>query len=258
MFGMAAETPFDIRFQMFGIPVRIHPAFWLSSLMMNWNPERMDLVFVGVLCVCVSVLIHELGHAVVLRYYGWPSEIVLYFLCGYATATRLPTWKNVASVAAGPLAGLAFGTLVYGITVALIVNAPQMLDQYPLLEFALLRLLFSGLIVNLLNIVPVLPLDGGLIMQTLMQHYRGHGRRTTELVLMISIASSGLAAVWCAICLNSPDLMVIPPSLFSGLPEPHNRLLPLLQPDPKFLTIFLGVLCASSVVEYNNFTSWRR
>ena len=44
MIGTAGETPFDVRFNLRGIPVRIHPIFWLSGAMMFWNPERMDLV----------------------------------------------------------------------------------------------------------------------------------------------------------------------------------------------------------------------
>ena len=30
MFGMAGETEFDVRFSVFGIPVRVHPIFCLS------------------------------------------------------------------------------------------------------------------------------------------------------------------------------------------------------------------------------------
>src|SRR5947208_3518191 len=33
MFGNAAPTPYDLRFSLFGIPVRVHPLFWVVNLL---------------------------------------------------------------------------------------------------------------------------------------------------------------------------------------------------------------------------------
>ena len=88
MLGNADETEFDLRFQLFGIPVRVHPLFWLMAAFIAWYPNRLDLVLIGVLCVFVSIMIHELGHAVMFRHFGFRGEIVLYMLGGFAYLER--------------------------------------------------------------------------------------------------------------------------------------------------------------------------
>ena len=255
MFGIAGETAFDVRFHLFGIPIRIHPIFWISAAMMRWNPERLDLVVLGVICVFSAVLIHELGHALVLRHYGWPSEIVLYFLGGYATATRLSTWRQIWSLAAGPLAGLSFSAIVYGVMILLMRSSPATFDDFPALNYVFFMLLFSGIIVNLMNLIPALPLDGGQIMAALVTHYGVRGRQASELILKISIGAAGGVALWCAYC-NNTGADVLPSLFYSFLPAPHAGILSRLQPDPQFLMIFFGILCAQSVINYNQARAW--
>jgi stage IV sporulation protein FB len=58
MFGTVAPTPYDLRFSLFGIPVRVHPFFWLVSLVMGWSPHAPQLMVVWVACVFVSILVH--------------------------------------------------------------------------------------------------------------------------------------------------------------------------------------------------------
>ena len=37
----AAETPYDLRFRFLGVPVRIHPIFWLVSVVMGWQDRNL-------------------------------------------------------------------------------------------------------------------------------------------------------------------------------------------------------------------------
>jgi hypothetical protein len=116
--------------------------------------------------------------------------------------------------------------------------------------------LFSGVIVNLMNLIPVLPLDGGQIMAALINHYGKRGYQSTALTLQISIGAAVIVALWCAYCLNT-GRGVVPSALYSFLPARHAMYLSILQPDQKFLMIFFGILGAQSVNNYNNFKSWR-
>ena len=254
MFGMAGETPFDVRFNLFGIPIRIHPIFWLSAAMMRWNPDRLEIVVLAVICVLVSVLVHELGHALVLRHYGYPSEIVLYFLGGYATATRLPTWKQIWSLAAGPLAGFSLAALVFA--VRHIPGTDSVFRSYPAVAEVYLMLMFSGMIVNLMNLVPCIPLDGGQIMAALVSHYGARGRSTSLTIMKISIAAGAATTLWCLWCMQQ-DLAVIPQQIFSWLPIRTAIELMILQPDPQFLALFFGILTAQNVMQFNQFRGFR-
>ena len=257
MLGFAGETEFDLRFRLFDIPVRVHPMFWLSSAWMVWDGDNIPFTLLGVLCMFISILVHELGHAAMMRRYGYPSEIVLYFLGGYATATHLTPWRNIRMSAAGPLAGLALSALVY--LLLMMVESPLRfyLDfQSPMSQVVRVSL-FVGVFVNVMNLLPCLPLDGGSIMESLITLYGKHGRRNQELVLQISIAVAAAVALRCAYCMNSEDATVVPLAVFSWLPNPHRTILSFLQPDPKFLMIFFGMLCAQNIIALNHLKQWR-
>ncbi len=66
------RTAYDLHFQIAGIPVRVHPLFWLATLILGSNSWSGDgnvdpdagmklLIWVGVMFV--SILVHELGHS---------------------------------------------------------------------------------------------------------------------------------------------------------------------------------------------------
>ncbi len=251
MFGMAGETEFDLRFRLLGIPVRVHPIFWLSTAFMVWNGDHLDRTIIGVLAIFVSILVHELGHAVVIRRFGYPSEIVLYFFCGYATSSHFPFRRALAVSAAGPAAGMCLGVVIYVIRSFL---PPQMMSN-PLIQEAFLMLLFAGIIVNVLNLIPCLPLDGGQIMAATVRNYRIGGIRSGDMPLRISVFVSGAAALWAAMC-NSRGGDFFPAWLYWPLPEHAANLFQRLQPDPQFLMIFMGYLCVMSVQQLNQYRSW--
>jgi Zn-dependent protease len=248
MFGMAGETQFDLRFRLFGVPVRVHPYFWLTSALLFWDPDQLEIVALGILCMFISVLIHELGHALVLRYFRWPSEVVLFILGGYATSTRLTTWRQIASLAAGPGAGMAFAVVVYVCRYLVGKFAPDLFQEYPLLYVAFELLLFSGILVNLMNLMPCLPLDGGQIMAALVSHYGRRGRQTNKLILQISIASGAAVAVWCAYCIQS-DRGVIPYAWLRMLDLQFGF-------SARSMMIFFGYLTALSIFQYNEQNRW--
>src|SRR5262245_11765466 len=114
MLGNANPTPFDLRFSLFGIPVRVHPLFWLAGALGGWSASDPNLMFLWIGCLFVSILIHELGHARTAQCFGWPPQIVLYIFGGYAQYH--PGWgrtmvRQVLILLAGPGAGF----LLYGV-----------------------------------------------------------------------------------------------------------------------------------------------
>lgn len=222
MLGNAGETELDLRFRLLGIPVRVHPLFWLAGAILWWNPDRLDLTFVGILCVFISILVHELGHAVMYRRYGHRSQIVLYLMGGYATGAALSTWKNVIVSAAGPGAGF----VLFGIVCIVEMFIPlEVFRQHDTLFFCIYALKFINLWWGLLNLTPCLPLDGGHIMEALMHRYSP--MRSTVKVLWVSILSSGAVALWAA------------------------------QNQHRYMMFLFGILCAQSVISLNHFKTFR-
>ena len=63
----AAETPYDLRFRLLGIPVRVHPLFWVVMAVLGWQDHNLPMVAVWVACVFVSILVHEYGHGLMAK-----------------------------------------------------------------------------------------------------------------------------------------------------------------------------------------------
>ncbi|MBM3972470.1 MAG: hypothetical protein FJ302_21825 [Planctomycetes bacterium] len=196
MFGQQiAPTDYDLRFRCFGFPVRVHPMFWLTSAIVIWNvSDRLDLKFVGVLAVFISVVFHELGHAFAIRHYGGRSEIVLQFFGGYATCNVNPSrMGNIIIAAAGPAAGF----LLWGVLELLVRQFPsQIRSAHFYLQTLLGVLLWANWSWSLLNLIPVWPLDGGRISHLVIGWFRAFD--AWELALKLSIAVCAGMVAWCA------------------------------------------------------------
>jgi len=163
MFGPVQQTPYDVEFSLFGIPTRIHPLFWLVAVIFGWGLQRPDLIIIWVLCVFISILVHEMGHALLARAFGYYPHIVLHHFGGYASYMpdgRETPWKSIAISFAGPLAGFIFWGLLLLLVIGLRLGNVTINDN---VAFALGQLLFINLYWGLINLLPVLPLDGGRI-----------------------------------------------------------------------------------------------
>lgn len=200
MLGNVAPTEFDLRFSLFGIPIRVHPLFWVVSAFMGWSPSDPKMTLIWIACVFVSILIHELGHAVMAKHFGWPPEIVLYHFGGLAMFqpySGMTTRRSIIVSAAGPLAGFGLYGLVY---LFLIVSVRLALwnnfsaESLKYIDRAFSNLLFINLYWGLINLAPVLPLDGGHICEDIckaVKRYRGD-----VLAVQISMVAAGALAFY--------------------------------------------------------------
>lgn len=181
MLGQVNPTPYDLYFPFFGIPVRVTPWFWLAGILTSYQwiqVREFGHVLVWVACLFFSILIHELGHAFAGRMFGWPSDVILYHFGGVARFYHqdgYTTGRSVVVSFAGPWAGF----LLYGVVVA----AEYLLKQgnhlpvwgegyMPLPLYAIDVLKYINLYWGLVNLLPVLPLDGGRISAALFENYR--------------------------------------------------------------------------------------
>jgi stage IV sporulation protein FB len=221
MFG-TAETPYDLRFRFLGIPVRIHPIFWLVSAILGWRDHELPAVALWVVCVLVSILVHEYGHALVAKAFNCSPSIVLWGLGGlcYSQGERQSPGQRLAVVLAGPGAGFLLLAVVFVVTSLLSgITPPEQMQmigalfglkippevffkiqtalhgdaERSLIFRAYEYLVWINLIWGLVNLLPMWPLDGGQATQILISHFdRSRGQRWTH---VISLLVSGILAV---------------------------------------------------------------
>jgi len=204
VFAEPPRSEYDLHFRLFGLPVRVHPLFWAVSLFLGMSGSIEDmslwLLTLGswVAAVFLSILVHELGHALPLaRFYGARTWIILYGMGGLAChepyyRKRVPgTWGTIAYTAAGPFAGfslaavlvailllcrievllewIAFGDWIFipciSVNPVSFVQCVSFLPKYGI--FALYELVnnifFISIFWGLMNLLPLYPLDGGQI-----------------------------------------------------------------------------------------------
>jgi stage IV sporulation protein FB len=186
----------DLHFRVLGIPVRVHWMFWLMTGILGINPRSRtppEQFITWVVVVFVSILVHELGHALAQRRFGGRPWITLYGMGGLASCNdcdRRPRSQILISLA-GPAAGFLFAILVAaalrlaGLGVGLQLggafdlNATGLELAFPLsLPLATLYweplnsevanylvgfLFYVNIIWGLINLLPVYPLDGGRV-----------------------------------------------------------------------------------------------
>lgn len=185
-------SPLDVRLVAFRIPIRVHWSFWLMGILLGWTPGRMDIVFIWVMCLFFSFLVHELGHALTAHSFGWPSEIVLYFGGGVAISDRYrnnTAGRGMLVSIMGPAAGLLLFFLIKGVIIALMLYRVPVNQHVAIALFALRDINWYY---TLFNLIPVVPLDGGHICYYICQILRL--RDPYGITTKIGIAASGLAA----------------------------------------------------------------
>lgn len=136
-------TPYDLRFNLLRVPVRVHPMFWLVGLLFGMNSPNGVALIAWVAAFFLAILVHELGHALVMRAYGFWPWITLYGMGGMASynpamSRTPPFWGRIAISFAGPgmgfLMAVVVGAALYAAGRPLILAFPEVTSQIVVLE----------------------------------------------------------------------------------------------------------------------------
>lgn len=229
MFFEPNETAYDLRWRMFGTPVRVHPMFWLIALILGYNGTirlGVGYVLAWVGCVFVSVLLHEFGHIWMGRLFGSHGHIVLFSFGGLAIGSNnvRRRWQRILVLLAGPGIQLVLWVLLLftGESILRAVS-PQWQEATAIVLDLLLEI---NLFWPILNLLPIWPLDGGQITREMCQAIMP--QRGTAFSLGISMLVSGLLAAH---------------AFMSSRGRP---LLPYVPPFGMFTAIFFAMFCVSS------------
>jgi stage IV sporulation protein FB len=163
-------------FRIAGIPIRIEWSFWLIAVFLGYGAREGWLLVAWVAIVLVSILVHELGHAFALRVYHQQPRVVLHAFGGltYGSTPYRSRTQSVVVSAAGPLAAF----LLLGLPAALYLDPIWEITDFNrwviVGDIAWVNIAWS-----IVNLLPILPLDGGNIAATLF------GRQTARLLSMV-------------------------------------------------------------------------
>ena len=183
-------TPLDLKWHMFGIPVRVHPFFWLFTALLGLGALRQGIAYLllWVACVFVSILIHELGHVVLGKFFGSHGHILLYSFGGLAIgSSKLANrWQRIGVYLAGPAS-----QFLLILVVAIPYSAYYVASQGEGSEF-LSELFFFLFVINVfwavLNLMPVWPLDGGQVSREIFEMLNPDGGQRTSLIVSLVCA----------------------------------------------------------------------
>ena len=193
-----------------GIPLRIHPSWFVIlglatvafqqqySQELSGSGTSLELWGLGLLTAVllfVSVLLHELGHSLVALQQGVQVRSITLFLLGGVASVERECSTALGSLmvaAAGPLVSLILAGL-------LLAGGHSAAHASPLLGAMVNELGGLNLIPALFNLLPGLPLDGGLILKALVWQFSGSQRKGTQVATatgrFLSLLAIGLGVV---------------------------------------------------------------
>ncbi|MDQ3978531.1 MAG: hypothetical protein M3314_03135 [Actinomycetota bacterium] len=178
-------------FRIAGIPVRVDLTFLLMAFLLGWGARSGGLLLAWMVIVFASVLLHELGHAFAFRRFGQEPEILLQGMGGltYASGERLSPRRDIVVSLAGPLTGV----VLVGLPALLISRSADSLSADT--RTILSDLVFVNVGWAILNLLPILPLDGGRASAALLSLRSPDGERQAHL---LSAVFAGAGAVLAA------------------------------------------------------------
>lgn len=175
-------------FRLLGFDVHVRTGFVLFLvLIVMINPSTFGLwIAAG---IAVFTLIHELGHAVAARRAGADAEISLDFLAGYTSfRPRRPLTRvqRAGITAAGPMSHIVSSTAVL---LALGAN-PLAIDSVRDSQITY-AIWWAGPVIGALNLIPVLPLDGGHLVHAAIEPVLGKDSIRTMAIVSMGITVAG-------------------------------------------------------------------
>jgi len=184
--------------RLFGVELRIHLTFFFLLLFV-WLTESAShgassagrvLVLVGI--IFGSVVLHELGHALVGMHAGVPAKAIILLPIGGVTVfdeTQHPiepgilTWKRDIRIAlAGPLVNLLIAFAAGSILLAVAPEIQLWARPYVISSNLPRSLVWSNLWLALFNLLPAYPMDGGRVLRALFNRRMDSVRATRRAV----------------------------------------------------------------------------
>lgn len=196
-----------------GVPVRFHFTFWLIVVALivygARGKQSAAALTIYILSIFGSVLLHELGHAMVARRFGIRTlDIVMLPIGGLARLERAPKAHEEVWVAlAGPVVNLLIaGSIFLWLTLTGVAPLPD--NWLEITDQSLLPMIATAnLVLAAFNLLPAFPMDGGRILRSLLSKFRPE-HEATRTAARIGMGMAAMMGLYGLLALN-PFLIFI-------------------------------------------------
>lgn len=189
MFGKPIQL-----FRLAGFPIRLDPSWFIIFLLVIWslaafyfptvspNLEAATYWWMGItgaVGLFASVVLHELGHALVARRYNLPIRgITLFLFGGVAEMEEEPRSAKAEFLVAvaGPFVTLLIAAITFGLT------ALAQAVSWPVSIISVLAYIWTiNVVLLVVNLIPAFPLDGGRVLRSALWKAQGNLRKATRI-----------------------------------------------------------------------------
>jgi Zn-dependent protease len=186
--------------RIFGVAIGLHYSWFLIALLITFslaehfhanNPTwsanlRWGISILTAVLFFVSIVVHELSHAVVAKFRGLPvASITLFALGGVAQIekeaadAKTEFWMGII----GPITSFVIGVVCLAITIGVGWTPPNF-PQQPL-PAMLMWLGYINIALAIFNMIPGFPLDGGRVLRGLIWWITGNAKRATTIAARV-------------------------------------------------------------------------
>lgn len=211
----AGSRSFGIDWHVGGVPCSIRPSWWLlcagvglAFAVLGVGGAGLDplvAAFAAVwlnITILLTTLVHELGHAFLGARVGLrATKVVILWLGGLTSFEERPTRPRQKAISAigGPAANVLLGLVFVGAGLLVGESVGGTAGRILLFGFAAVNGLFAAA-----NLLPILPQDGGLLLESAIWARAGDPIRAQRLTWTISLWLSGaVLALGCALLVGS-------------------------------------------------------
>ncbi len=159
-----------LRFGLLGFKIHIQPGFWVIALLLVGSKHRSFAENISLVAIVfASILVHELGHAIAARRAGLDPIIQIHMFGGitrWIPLGPITRGRAIGIAMAGPAAGMLLAAL--SVVALLLLPHSAAARTMPQLHQALVTLGRVNGFWSVVNLLPIMPFDGGQILTQLL------------------------------------------------------------------------------------------
>ena len=168
------RTPKYKLFDLVGIPIYIDISFAALLFIFIISGVTFMHGIAEAVVLALSVVLHELGHSLMARAFGYrTNDITISLIGGCASLIALPrkAWQEFATALAGPLVSFALAAVGYAVLLFVPVGNGLLADQ--LVYLTLLNVMLGSF-----NLLPGFPMDGGRLFRSVLRAFLSRPKAT--------------------------------------------------------------------------------